>query len=199
MLQPNKRFYTVQEYFAMEAVAASKNEYFDGEIFAMAGATRNHNRITVNLVSALNQALNDTPCEAFANDLRVPLEQARYYTYPDVVVVCGETEFAEKRQDTITNPVVIIEVLSDSTKDYDRGTKFAAYRKIPSLREYILVAQDEIHIEDFTKEPDGTWRLREYFENAELLALPALQMTIPVAEIYRRVELTFKPRLIRSE
>jgi Uma2 family endonuclease len=197
MLQP-KRLYTTQEYFAMEETAEYKSEYFSGEIFAMSGATLNHNRITINLASVLNQLLKGTSCEAFANDLRVQIRKEAHYTYPDVVVVCGELQLVKGRKDTITNPKVIIEVLSDSTKDYDRGRKFAAYREIESLQEYILVEQDSVRIEAFSKEEDGTWRLREYFNMTDLLVLPTLQLKIPVEEIYSRVSLGSKPRLLKK-
>ncbi len=112
-----------------------------------------------------------------------------HYTYPDVVVVCGELEFAHKRKDMITNPILIAEVLSDTTKDYDRGSKFTAYRKIRTLRDYVLIDQKTVHIEYFSKEDDGTWRLREYFSLEETLMLMSVQISISVKEIYSRVSL----------
>lgn len=195
MLKPDKQSYTPQEYFAMEEAAEYKSEYFHGEIFVMAGGTPDHNRITVDLASALNNAFTEGTCEPFASDLRVQIDKNKHYTYPDVVVVCGEIEFAEGRKDTIANPIATIEVLSDSTKDYDRGTKFTAYRTIMTLREYVLIEQDSVHIEVFFKEDDGTWRLREYFDIEKMLALESLQIEIPLKEIYSRVSLTPKPRL----
>jgi Uma2 family endonuclease len=197
MLQP-KQVYTAQEYFAMEGTAEYKSEYFYGEIFAMSGATFNHNRIVVNLTNVLFNALKETSCEVFVSDLRVQVRKEAHYTYPDVMVVCGGLELVKGRKDTITNPKVIIEVLSDSTRDYDRGRKFAAYREIESLQEYILVEQDSVRIEAFSKEEDGTWRLREYFNMADLLVLPTLQLKIPAAEIYGRVSLGSKPRLLKK-
>jgi Uma2 family endonuclease len=197
MLQP-KQVYTAQEYFAMEETAEYKSEYFYGEIFAMSGATFNHNRIVVNLTNVLFNALKETSCEAFVSDLRVQIRKEAHYTYPDVMVVCGGLELVKGRKDTITNPKVIIEVLSDSTRDYDRGRKFAAYREIESLQEYILVEQDSVRVEAFSKEEDGTWRLREYFNMADLLVLPTLQLKIPIAEIYSRVSLGSKPRLLKK-
>jgi len=199
MLKPDKRSYTPQEYFAMEETAEYKSEYFHGEIFAMAGGTPDHNRITVDLASALNSMFIGGSCEAFASDVRVQIDTNKHYTYPDVVVVCGEIEFAEGRKDTIANPIAIMEVLSDSTKDYDRGTKFTAYRTIKTLREYVLIEQDSVHVEAFFKEDDGTWRLREYFDIKEMLPLKSLQMEIPIKDIYNRVSLAPKPRLFTAK
>jgi len=193
MLKPNKRLYTVEEYFALEEHAEYKSEYFRGEIFAMAGGTPNHSRITVDLAGLLNVAFNETSCEAFANDLRVQIDKEGHYTYTDVVVVCGNLEFTEGRRDTITNPLVIVEVLSDSTKDYDRGSKFTAYRSIESLQDYVLIDQESVHIEYFSKESDETWRLREYFSLEDVLTLESVQCTLPLQKIYKRV--SFAPDL----
>ncbi|MDI6794971.1 MAG: Uma2 family endonuclease [bacterium] len=198
MLKPNKQIYTAEEYFDMEKLSEYKSEYFYGEIFAMAGGTPNHNRITINLAGTLNAAFKDKFCEAFASDLRVQVEKGRHYTYPDVVVVCGELEFAEKRKDTIINPVIIMEVLSDSTKDYDRGTKFTVYRNIKTLQDYILIDQDIVHIEYFSKKEDGTWRLQEYFNMEEVLTLESIQVKISIKEIYNRVSLIPKLHLLRA-
>jgi len=199
MAQPAEhRYYTPEEYFAIEEHAEYRNEYIDGEIFAMSGGTANHNRIAGDLFSVLNSALAPKGCEAFINDLRVQLQESRRYTYPDIVIVCGTLEFVKKRKDTITNPIVIIEVLSDSTKDYDRGSKFTAYRNIESLREYVLIEQNRVHIESFAKENDGTWRLREYDALTGDLPLIALDIVIPIKDIYRRVEFpTEEPQLMR--
>lgn len=195
MLKPKKRAYSVEEYFASEEQAEYRSEYYDGEMVAMSGGTINHNRIVVNLAGLLATNLAEKPCEAFVTDLRVQIEQQRYYTYPDVVIVCGQPEFVKGRQDTITNPIVIIEVLSDSTRDYDRGSKFAAYRNIATLREYILIDQDEIHIEAFVKDDSGAWRLRDYFEQDGTLPIESLHLTLPIQQLYKRVTFPSKPRL----
>lgn len=195
MLKTNENYISIEEYFAREETAEDRNEYYCGDVFAMAGGTPNHNRITVNLTSLLNSQFRGGPCEAFASDLRVQVEKDFHYTYPDVVVVCGELKLAQGRSDTIVNPVVIIEVLSESTKDYDRGTKFTAYRSIETLTDYILVDQDTAHIEYFSKESDGTWRLREYFSKEEIVEIKSIQTTIPIKEIYERVTLVPKGRL----
>jgi Uma2 family endonuclease len=196
MAQPvERRYYTPEEYFALEERAECRSEYIDGEIFAMAGGTANHNRITTDTVLALHSKLENKGCETFIHDLRVQLQANRRYSYPDVVIVCGKLEFVKNRKDTITNPLVIIEVLSDSTKDYDRGSKFAAYREIQTLREYILIEQDRVHIESFVKEEDGTWRLRDYDDVTSALPFTSLDSAIPIQTIYRRV--TSEPQLAR--
>jgi Uma2 family endonuclease len=125
----------------------------------------------------------------------VQVEKDIHYTYPDVVVVCGELKLVEGRSDTIVNPVVIIEVLSESTRDYDRGTKFTAYRSIETLTDYLLVDQETVHIEYFSKESDGTWRLREYFSTEEVVEIKSILAMVPTKGIYERVALTSKGRL----
>jgi Uma2 family endonuclease len=195
MLKPKKQTYSIEEYFALEEQAEYRSEYCDGEVFVMAGSSANHNRITLNTASFLNTALAEKDCEVFVNDLRVQLEKQRYYTYPDILIICGEPIFVEGRQDTVANPILIIEVLSESTKDYDRGSKFAAYRNITTLREYILIDQDEIHIEAFVKDDAGTWRLRDYFEQDEALVFESLHLTLPIQQLYQRIKFPSKPRL----
>ena len=189
MLKTNEKFISVEEYFASEEVAGHRSEYYCGDIFAMAGGTPNHNRITVNLASLLNARFRGGPCEAFASDLRVQIEKNIHYTYPDIVVVCGELQLIEGRSDTITNPIVIMEVLSESTRDYDRGTKFTAYRNIDTLTDYLLIDQYSTHIEYFSKEKDQTWRLREYFGLEEALNIESISVTISIKDIYERVTL----------
>lgn len=195
MLKTNKKYISVEEYFELEETAEHGSEYYCGDVYAMAGGTPNHNRITVNLVGLLNSQFMGGPCEAFASDLRVQVEKDFHYTYPDVAVVCGELRLLEGRSDTIVNPVVIIEVLSESTQDYDRGTKFTAYRSIDTLTDYILVDPDTVHIEYFSKESDGTWRLREYFSTEEVVNIESIQVMAPAKEIYERVALIPKGRL----
>ena len=156
MLKANEKYISIEEYFAREDTAEHRSEYYRGDVFAMAGGTPNHNRITVNLSSLLNAQFRGGPCEAFSIDLRVQVAKDIHYTYPDVVVVCGELILAEGRSDIITNPVVIMEVLSESTRDYDRGTKFTAYRSMETLPDYILIDQDTVHIEYFGS--PHTWR-----------------------------------------
>jgi len=189
MLKTNEQYIGIEEYFAREDIAEHRSEYYCGDVLAMAGGTPNHNRITVNLVSRLSTQFRGTPCEAFASDLRVQVEKDIHYTYPDVLVVRGELKLVEGRSDTIVNPVVIIEVLSESTKDYDRGTKFTAYRSIETLTDYILIDQNTAHIEYFSKESDGTWKLREYFSTEETIEIDSIGVKLPIKGIYERVVL----------
>jgi Uma2 family endonuclease len=184
MLHPKKALYTSEEYFAMEESAEYKSEYYHGEIFAMAGCSPNHNQITVNL----NTVFRNTQCRVFTSDMRVQIAKKKHYVYPDISVVCGEIEFAEDRTDMISNPLMIVEVLSESTKDYDRGSKFTAYRNIPKLQEYILIDQEEIHIEYFHKDEAGKWVLEEYKDIGDVLKIYALDFEISIQDIYDRVE-----------
>jgi Uma2 family endonuclease len=190
MRRATQRHYTLDDYFSVEEMSEVKHEYYDGEIFALAGASLDHNQITGNLFAFLKNALRGTSCRAFASDLRI-CTPSGLYTYPDVAVICGEIKLSGDRLETVTNPVLLAEVLSDSTRDYDRGDKFTLYRTIPTLREYLLIEQDEVFVEHFSLEGDE-WRKREYRQAEDLLWLPAIKVTIPVAEVYDGVE--FKRR-----
>ena len=192
MLKIDTKLISVNEYFTQEDDAVQKSEYFDGEVFAMAGGTLNHNRITINLVSLLNAKFQGKKCEVFASDLKIQVKKDYHFTYPDVSVVCGEPEFYEERKDTICNPIVIIEVLSDSTMNYDRGSKFSAYRSIKTLTDYILVEQNTVHIELFYNEQDQksnnrVWSLKEYFDKENILYINSIRTQLLLEEIYKRV------------
>jgi Uma2 family endonuclease len=179
--------YTPEQYLDIERAADYKSEYFDGEIFAMAGASEEHNTITFNLSGALVPQLRGTGCRGYAGDMRVKVDASGLYTYPDVVVVCGERHFTDDHLDTLTNPTLIIEVLSPSTEGYDRGQKFANYRRIPSLETYVLVAQERAHIEKFERRPDGQWLLSEASDLTGTLPLPSIGCTLVLAEVYDNV------------
>ena len=187
MLKANEKYIRIEEYFERENTAEYRSEYYCGNVFAMAGGTPNHNRITVNVASLFNAQFRGGPCEVFSTNLRVQVEKNIHYTYPDVVVVCGDVKLADGRSDTITNPTVIVEVLSESTRDYDRGSKFTAYRGIETLTDYILIDQDTVHIEYFSKEPDSIWRLREYFSPREFVEIKSAGAVLPIEAIYERV------------
>jgi Uma2 family endonuclease len=144
--------YTPEEYLELEEAARCRNEYYRGEIFPMVGDSINHNRIIGNLSSKLSQAFDNNNCESFTSEIKIWIEEKDLFTYPDVIVVCGEPEFYQDRDDTITNPIIIIEVLSDSTKNYDRIEKFEFYRTLPSFEEYILIDQYRVHVEHFCLE-----------------------------------------------
>ena len=177
-----------EEYLERERKAETRSEYVRGEIFAMAGASVRHGRIVSNLVSTLGAALRDGHCEVFSTDLRLSIAAGAMYTYPDVMVICGDPAVVDKHRDMITNPVVIIEVLSDSTKNYDRGQKFQYYRMLPSLKEYLTVAQDELHVERFTRQQNGQWLLTEFNEISEKVDLESIGAALGAADIYRRVD-----------
>lgn len=189
MTSQPKTYLTPEEYLAFERKAAYKNEYIDGEIVAMTGASRMHNLVTVNLGREISQQLKGRTCEAYVSDMRVRIPSKRMYTYPDVVVVCDEPQFEDDHLDTLLNPTVLIEVLSKSTERYDRFKKFAFYRTIESLAEYVLVAQHEYRIEQYTKQPDGRWLLSDHRSPEGVVELNSIQCTLALREVYDKVSL----------
>jgi len=187
-VQPNP-YFTPAEYLAIERAATERSEYIDGEIVAMAGASREHSLITTNSVRELSQQVKRRPCEVHSNDLRVYIPAAHLYTYPDVMAFCGEAKFEDTLRDTLLNPTVIIEVLSPSTEAYDRGKKFEFYRSIPSFREYLLVAQDEPRVEQFTLQTDGRWIFTATAGLEGTVTLSSISCVLAMAEIYDKVDL----------
>jgi Uma2 family endonuclease len=181
-----KRKWTPAEYLAAERSSPLKHEYCDGEMFAMAGATEAHNLIVANVVGELRSALRQRPCKVYPSDMRVKIPATGLYTYPHASGVCHRPEFEDDEADTLLNPQVIFEVLSDSTEDYDRGTKFKNYRSIPSLRDYVLVSQAEVLVEHFVRQPDGSWLLREHRAGAQV-ELASIGCTVAVDELYLKV------------
>jgi Uma2 family endonuclease len=180
---------TEAEYLDDERSSAVKREYWDGEVFAMAGASFAHNHIVGNLARVLGNLVLDGPCIVLPSDMkvRVPLRKAGY-VYPDVSVVCGRPEFVGTATDVISNPKVVIEVLSDATELFDRGAKFAGYQSLPSLVDYLLVAQDQARIEHYTRGTGGTWVLR-VLGPGSALRLTAISGEIAIDDIYRKVSL----------
>jgi Uma2 family endonuclease len=183
-----KAYLTPEQYLTLERTAAYKSEYLRGEVFAMAGASPTHVLIVSNIVASLHGQLRRRPCNVYSSDLRVQVQASGLYTYPDVIVVCGPLQFDDDHQDTLLNPTLIVEVLSESTQDYDRGGKFAQYRKIPSFVEYVLVAQDECHVEHFVKQADGRWLLSETSRLEDTLTLPSIECTLSLSDIYEKVQ-----------
>lgn len=178
---------TPEEYLALERQAEHKSEYINGRIYAMAGASRAHNLIVGNTFSELRTQLRGRPCEAYVNDMRVKVSPTGLYTYPDVAALCGEPRFEDTQVDTLLNPSVIIEVLSESTERSDRGEKFAHYRRLVSLQEYVLVAQDQLRVEHYARSGEH-WLLTEISHPDGVLTLASVGCTIPVREVYDRVE-----------
>lgn len=187
-LQP-KTHLTPEEYLAIERKAEYKSEYFNGEMFAMAGASERHISIVANLMYILVGQLRGRPCKAYSNDMRVRVSPTGLYTYPDVVVVCGPAQFADDQKDTLLNPTLIVEVLSESTKDYDRGGKFEHYRTLTSLSEYVLIDQDKYHVEHFVRQPENRWLLSETNLLADTVHLSSIDCDLALTEIYDKVEL----------
>jgi Uma2 family endonuclease len=183
----DKRYVTPEEYLTLERAAETKSEYLDGEIIAMTGASRRHSLVTANLIRELGQQLKGRPSEVLSGDMRIWVPVTGLYTYADLVVVCGEPALADGHFDTLMNPTVLIEVLSPSTQDYDRGTKFVHYRALDSLREYLLVSQDQPRVEHYIKQKDGNWLLSEAADLSATVALPSIGCQLVMAEIYDRV------------
>ncbi|MEH2122937.1 Uma2 family endonuclease [Nostoc sp.] len=186
-----KRYYTPEEYLELEEAADYKSEYINGQIIPMAGGTANHNRIAGNFYAVLNFAFRQQEYEVFNSDMRLWINQKRIHTYPDVTVIAGEPEFSNNRTDIITNPQVIVEVLSKSTKNYDREDKFQAYRTISTFQEYLLIDQTRIHVEQFSKIGKKQWTLREYDEEDEAIALGTVPFEISLQDLYNKVK--FEP------
>lgn len=178
---------TPQEYLRIEREAEWKSEYLDGEMFAMAGASPRHAQITANLIRELGNQLLEGPCIVYDANLRVATDPQRHYTYPDVIVGCDPPEYVDTDLDTLTNPTFIAEVLSESTEKYDRGAKSERYRAVASLSEYLLVAQDRVHVELYTRQPDG-WALHEWNDPAAEIALASLGCRVKIAGIYAKVD-----------
>lgn len=184
-----RKYIAPEEYLALEREAFEKHEYFDGEIFEMAGTSEEHANISSNINASLHFQLKKRPCKSYQSDLRVHIPVTGLYTYPDVVVVCGKPQLLDDAYlDTLLNPDLIIEVLSPSTADYDKGTKFDHYRTIESLKEYVLVWQDKKRVARYTKQPDGGWTLNDFIgEDAEIL-LSSIDCRLSIEDIYDKVD-----------
>lgn len=184
MAHPATARMTYAEYLAAEVVSEVRHEFLNGEVWAMAGGTPQHGALAVSVTLALGAALRGKPCRGYSSDVRVRIPQTGLSTYPDLSVVCGELETAPDDKDAITNPIVLVEVLSDSTEAYDRGAKWAHYRRIPSLREYVLVSQGEPRVEVFRRiEETARWELLEA-RPGETIELASLGVHLDVAAVY---------------
>ncbi len=182
-----RTYLTPEEYIAAERKATFKSEYLSGEIVAMSGASLAHNLITVNTVTQLYNQLTEGGCRVFTGDMRVGIGAGVSYFYPDVTVVCDEPRFEDDAFDTLINPQVVIEVLSDSTANYDRGEKFIRYRQLESLQEYILISQDQVHVEHYLRQ-GKQWVLSEFSALENVLPLTSIEAELPLRQIYRFVE-----------
>ncbi|MBA3713510.1 MAG: Uma2 family endonuclease [Pyrinomonadaceae bacterium] len=199
MSSQTKSFITPEEYLAIERKAETRSEYFDGEMFpmnsvsrrhdsqSMTAASRRHNLIAGNIFAALHRQLSDRPCEVYASDMRVRVPATGLYTYPDIAVACEEPQAEDSHFDTLLNPVMIVEVLSDSTEAYDRGKKFEHYQRIESLKEYVLVAQEPYRIEQFVRQSAAQWLYSEARRPEDIIKLSSIECELALKDIYAKV------------
>jgi Uma2 family endonuclease len=182
------RLYTVAEYLAMEETAEYRSEYFEGEIFAMAGGTMSHDQIVGDFYRLVGNELVGGPCQPLTSNMKIRIQDSSAYYYPDLSVVCGEPAFEDKKELILKNPVLIVEVLSDSTEGFDRGEKFQRYKQIDSLREYVLITQKKPQIDVLYKTEGGFWRLDSYEGRDDVMELRSLGIKLKLEDIYRRVK-----------
>jgi len=184
--KPNLSF---EEWLAGErANLEGRSEFVNGEVFAMTGASLAHNAIVTNISAELRNQMKGRPCQVYANDVKVLIRSANAGTYPDLVALCGEPELLDDRRDVLLNPSLIVEVLSDSTEAYDRGDKFALYRRLPSLQEYLLVSQNRVGVELYSRGADGRWILTDYTALDGRVPLASIDCTLALAEVYDKLE-----------
>jgi Uma2 family endonuclease len=188
MQATERRYYTPEEYLELEIPSETRNEYINGEIIPMPGGTPVHNQIVGNLYAHLNFALKRQAYRAFVTDQRLWIPQKKIYTYPDVMITPREFQLQEGRKDTIVNPIAIAEVLSKSTRDYDHGEKFSAYRTIPSFQEYLLIDQYSIHVEHYSKASANQWLLSEYEDPNVVLSFTSFEFQISLKDLYDEVD-----------
>jgi Uma2 family endonuclease len=186
--KPPAKTYTLTEYLAREVMSETRHEYINGEIREMTGGKPNHNLILGNFYALLNFALKRQPYRAFVTDQRLWIPDRQIYTYPDVMVMAEPLQFQEGRQDTLINPVLIAEVLSDGTRGYDCGEKFAAYRTIPCFQEYLLIEQDQYSVMHYVKQAEHLWLLQEYTQLQEAIRLKFVDLEISVDDLYAKVD-----------
>jgi Uma2 family endonuclease len=190
MASRQEKLYTPEEYLALERESETKHEYLAGRIYAMSRGTTSHARIIGNVHGLLHAQLRGRPCETFTDALMVRVDETGLHTYPDVSALCGEARLAAEEPGVLLNPSVLVEVLSKSTEGYDRGEKFAHYQRIPTLREYVLVAQDRMRVERFTRTDDGgSWLLTRFEGSDAVVELPSIGCVLRVGDLYERVEL----------
>ena len=187
MSSQRKTLLTPEEYLAAERKAETRSEYFAGEVFAMVGASKRHNLIAANIIRVLGNELLERPCNVYPSDMRVKVSATGKYAYPDVVVSCEPELFDDAENDTLLNPVVIVEVLSASTEAYDRGKKFEQYQQITSLTEYLLVAQEPYRIEQYVRQSDKEWRYSEHHDAEDVIKISVIGCEIALNDAYAKV------------
>lgn len=186
---PKQKYVSPEEYLAAERESLERHEYFEGEIFLMSGASDEHNTIAMNTASELHQQLKKRPCKVYQSDMRVHIPKTGLYTYPDIAVVCDKPQFLpDEHFDTLTNPILIIEVLSSSTEGYDKGAKFDNYRSLESLREYVLISQDAKKIMRYTKQTNESWLLTDFIGDKTEIELSSIECALTTEDIYDKVD-----------
>jgi len=188
-LSYNKQYYTIEEYLEMERASDVKHEYYQGEIFAMAGASPRHNFIFSNIFREMSMQLKNSPCHPFGSDMRMHIPENKLFTYPDISIYCGDPTTTNIDEDTVIQPTIIIEILLESTRDYDRGTKFNLYRDIPTLKEYVLIDTENIGVEIFRINTDNHWVLEEYKTLQQIVQLPTVGVSVSMQDIYNGTSL----------
>lgn len=186
---PKYNFVSQEAYLAMERASDTKHEYFKGEVFTMSGASNEPNDIAYNINRLVAPFLHGKKCKLYGSDFRVHIPENTLYAYPDFTIVCGKTETTDIYTDNLTNPSVIIEVLSKSTEDYDRGSKFMLYRSIKPLKEYILIDSTAISIEHFEKQEDKSWRLNEFKQLSNSFVISTIVLTLQLKDVYEDVSI----------
>lgn len=189
MAVQTKNYVTPEEYLAAERAAEFKSEYYQGEVFAMSGASNNHNLIVANLIIALGINFKGKNCVVYPSDMRLHIPVNGLYTYPNVLAVCGEIQFLDDKEDTLLNPFLVIEVLSPSTADYDRGAKFMIYRSIPALQHYLLIDSRAHHVVKYFKNSDHNWVITDIRNLQSTLMLTNPDLALPLSDIYENAEI----------
>jgi Uma2 family endonuclease len=182
------KYITEEEYFAAEEMSLERHEYYKGEVFAMAGASINHESIVGETHLAIGNHLRKKPCRVFLSNLKIKVKQNTLVTYPDLSIYCEEITTYKNRTDTVTNPTVLIEVLSPSTQKYDRGNKFMLYKELTSLKEYVLISSTEILVEHYLKRPDGEWQLSVYKQKDDLITIQSIDFTTAISVFYENAD-----------
>ena len=188
MGQAEKALISKEDYLLYERAADTKHEYFQGEIFAMSGASFKHNRISTNAIFSLRSSLKGKNCFPYGSDLRIHIPENSLFTYPDISVICGEIESTDDKFDTATNPKVIFEILSPSTKNYDKGGKFSLYRQIYSLQDYILIDSESVMVEKFSKNDDGSWTLHEFKNINDSFLIRSIEVNLLLSDLYEGLD-----------
>lgn len=185
----NKKFYSIEKYLQIENEAIEKHEYYKGEISPMSRVGVKHNIISVNIIVSLGNSLKGKSCQPYGSDMRIHIPENTLFTYPDISVICGDITNPEEDENTATNPTIILEILSPSTRNYDRGIKFMLYRAIPTLKEYILIEAESIHVEQFAINKEGLWQLKEYSNLDDQIILESLEVKLLMKDVYDRCNL----------